>query len=263
MSSLPDLPAPKPQLPPSRSDGHYPREETYTETIQTSCSDNSGSYHSSSDCSECTTYSASAIGAESIIYATTSDTLGMIETPWTTESWQSHITHVSNVTPYSSTPSESTSTESALTLTAFTIDPKSSVSTGVRSPSLLTLSNDTWKWTCLNSVSTFNITSLTPAGKTHNVDSQDTISSWTLQSYTSTGIVDEESKLRVNYPWSPRTVRSDSTGITAYPSSISVEPQSTFTTATTPAATSQTDFKRLIPINYLVLDTTRRIFKHP
>ncbi|XP_013194254.1 uncharacterized protein LOC106137868 [Amyelois transitella] len=155
-----------------------------------------------------TTYSTSAIAnvktcSNSI--RTTEGTLSMISTPWSTD--------YNSFASFKSTPIQYTRESSE------TILPKSSSSVAAA----LTPDNASIKTT----ITLFNVPSVDtdpPRSKMHlpkptskQIGSKDTLSSWTIESFTSDGIISNSQIVKPKYPWSPSTVFS---GTDLYPTTV-------------------------------------------
>jgi hypothetical protein len=156
------------------------------------------------------TYSTSALetNAETSSSSLTEDTLNMISTPWSTESWND-------------TTSDTYGTMSSLISwpstedTSVTVHPKSSTSYGVTTPAMNTSGATV---TLLNARTPFSDSHTFRPLLKQKSSRSDTFSSWTIESFTSTGLpATDTNVMRVNYPWSPKTVVS---GTDVYPSSL-------------------------------------------
>ncbi|XP_012545473.1 uncharacterized protein LOC101736091 [Bombyx mori] len=171
-----------------------------------------------SETSSYTTYS----GESETTTVTTEDTLSMISTPWSSETWDSAV--------FNSANSEKTLT------------PKSSTSYGATTPFFSVSSKNTL--TLLESAVSLNESHvMKPTIRATQSMSSGTLSSWTLESFTSTGLIDSDI-LKVEYPWSPCT---DMSGTDVYPSSVD-----TFESRKGSRAAMNTLSKReLFPMNYL------------
>ncbi|KAJ0173455.1 hypothetical protein K1T71_010604 [Dendrolimus kikuchii] len=165
----------------------------------------------------------------------------MISSPWTTESWSSE----------SGTFTEMTNSTSLLSLvyleedsfTYLTIEPRSSTSYGPPTPYFGT---SITTFTILDGVfSPDKSLQIPPLTRKNTTESLDTFSSWTLETYTSSGWKsDSDLDIKINYPWSPK---SNQTGTDFYPSSI-VSPKLSKLTINT------TDRELVTPIGYITLN---------
>lgn len=80
--------------------------------------------------------------------------------------------------------------------------------------------------------------------------SSPTYASWSLETYTSTGLSSFEGEgLKVNYPWSPSTFKSDTEFTDHYPSSLTLISQKCSRVGFGILETK----KPLTPMNYIVL----------
>lgn len=163
---------------------------------------------STPELSSLSSHSTTSLADEPSISSWSTDgTLSMITTPWTTESW---ITDTSCEMDFVWSHSD---------LSSLTVRPKTSTSYGTST--LL----DTFSKTTMTIYSFKEIDfdtesySIHPLGQERTSNLSSTFSSWTIESFTSSGwLSDLSSKVvKVNYPWSPYTEMSYTD---TYPSSL-------------------------------------------
>lgn len=149
---------------------------------------------------------------------TTFNTLSMISTPWSTESWYSLSDSLTDFTQLSESTSFMSWTETLDSLSTISVDPRSTSTTGVPTRTLPSISRTT--------VTIYSFAS-TPCQNSHQIfvvpkkskSEVGTLSSWTLESYTSTGLIstNRPQPVKANFPWSAATLAS---GSDYYPSSL-------------------------------------------
>ncbi|XP_072929658.1 uncharacterized protein [Epargyreus clarus] len=158
-----------------------------------------------SSCSHSTTSLADEPSASSF---STDGTLSMITTPWTTESW---ITDTSCEMDFAWSNSD---------ISSLTVPPKTSTSYGT-STLLDTFSKTTLTIYSFKEIDDFDAESecIRPLNAERASDLSSTFSSWTIESFTSSGWLSDLSSnlVKVNYPWSPYTEFSFTD---TYPSSL-------------------------------------------
>lgn len=153
--------------------------------------------------SSSTTYSTSSgeESAEGSSFFSTDDTLNMITTPWTTESWSSHnLEH-----EYS---------RSTIVVSSLSINPQSSSSYGFITSDLGSDSRNTKILLKSNSFS-YITTKIHPLSTLKSRSG--TISSWSLESFTSPVKYSASNTIKVFYPWSPCSLFSETD---IYPNSV-------------------------------------------
>ncbi|CAH0400646.1 unnamed protein product [Chilo suppressalis] len=145
------------------------------------------------------------------------DTLSMITTPWSTESWSERIDENLPVEDSEESSTFSSYTGSLDSLYASSIQPNSSTTYGIPSPDIYT--DTKTSITLLNLYSIKSSDNVTPSPKRN--PSSDTFSSWTIQSFHSPGLQNSDSRIiKVKYPWSPETISDTDIFSDVYPSSL-------------------------------------------
>ncbi|CAH2244840.1 jg23051 [Pararge aegeria aegeria] len=137
----------------------------------------------------------------------TDNTLSMITTPWTTESWS-----------VGSIPGTYSETFTMANISSLTIDPATTVSTGadrpqLYSPSLNTLLEISEPNTCCS----VNLKCPSKTAVSKRNTSESTFESWTVESFTSFVHYSDSNIIKVKYPWSPCSYLS---GTDIYPDSM-------------------------------------------
>lgn len=146
------------------------------------------------------------------------DTLSMISTPWSTETWKSQPESAASYsTTYLCWNNSNISSFSSLT-----IEPRTTTTCGIPSwPSLSTKTGSDLTPVLANDVVlSAPVSRCVKSSKRLNSGSTPTNTSWSLETYTSTGLISNfRDPLRVNYPWSPTTFMSSTDFTDNYPSS--------------------------------------------
>ncbi|XP_030033084.1 uncharacterized protein LOC115449411 [Manduca sexta] len=152
------------------------------------------------------TYSASAVAdIETVTSLTPENTLSMVSTPWSTETWNTDQESLDTYASWLSTD--------ALPASSLSPEPVSTSSYGVTSPYHSSSKNTL---TLLSSAITPSTSRQMPL--LHRMpECSETVSTWTMETFTSTGILSDANILRVQFPWSPCTMASESE---LYPSSL-------------------------------------------
>ncbi|CAG9789522.1 unnamed protein product [Diatraea saccharalis] len=204
---------------------------------------------------------ATSVTEDSIIYSSEitltddDDTLGMISTPWSTESWSEKFDINFMIRDNTLSSSFSTWTGSSLdSLSTESILPNSSTTYGMTSPEIKTESNTTLMLLKRDSSRSSNDFKLLPKGKF----SAETYSSWTIGSFYYSPCLQnlESHTVKVNYPWSPNTITSttDMCTTSVYPSSIAsptVHKISKESFTTSPTFQSTGENGHITPLNYI------------
>ncbi|XP_052756710.1 mucin-5AC-like [Galleria mellonella] len=171
--------------------------------------------YSSIEVTDTATYSTSAIAnsndMEESFASSTDNTLSMISTPWSTESWTSLRLITGSVQPRTSSWIDTDAT-----LTSITLQPQTSTSYGIPNSPIRAKSSTTITLIELDSIPTISHM-LHPPTPTNSKTESDTLNSWSLETFTSTGIVSDSKRVKPKYPWSPNTVYS---GTDIYPSTV-------------------------------------------
>lgn len=179
----------------------------------------------------------------------TLNTLSMISTPWVTESFDvKTFTEPATLSDMSSLIWDTDMASST------TVQPRTSSSYGAISPPLRTDCDTTLTILC-NGVTVSTSPSLKPPPREHKTP--DTISSWTLEYFTSSGcITDVDSTVvRAKYPWSLDTAMSG-TDLDLYPSTKSLTARKgSRATISTAASNRQRERGHVAPLDYIGLNS--------
>ncbi|KAL0868876.1 hypothetical protein ABMA27_007216 [Loxostege sticticalis] len=225
----------------------YPKTKKTSTEDSFTASEKSSITHSSDANS---TYSTSAF--ESNVSSTlTVNTLSMISTPWSTESW-----NMGTLDEFDSKDAISSSifsfSDETISISNTTLLPRSTTTCGPVTPPFPS-SRTTVTVLNVNSVNTIS-NSVKPMTRQSSKVQSETFSSWTVETFTSPGWVTElNSKvIKVKYPWSPNSVMS---GTDIYPSSLDTltsRKESRVTLATTATFGSRKGEQgHITPMNYI------------
>ncbi|XP_026743278.1 uncharacterized protein DDB_G0271670-like [Trichoplusia ni] len=149
---------------------------------------------------------------------TTFNTLSMISTPWSTESWYSLTDSLTDFSQLSESTSFMSWTDTLDSLSTISVDPRSTSTTGVPTRTLPSISRTTITIYSFASTPCHNSNQLFVAPKKSKSEVE-TLSSWTLETFTSTGLIstNRPQPVKATFPWSAATLAD---GSEYYPSSL-------------------------------------------
>ncbi|CAK1547489.1 unnamed protein product [Leptosia nina] len=155
--------------------------------------------------------STSSVASETFLESsfTTNDTLSMISTPWTTESWESQTVSSGDTCTLTSS-----SSSGLIYLSSLSFDPKTSSSYGPVSIDFVSTSRNTLTLFHSSTIPRGSVL-IPPLEKLSS--SSATLSSWTIESFSSDGRLNFNSKFMKDWNFSPLSVFS---GTDIYPSTL-------------------------------------------
>ncbi|CAH0594508.1 unnamed protein product [Chrysodeixis includens] len=197
--------------------------------------------------------SETAEASRSAASRSTCNTLSMVSTPWSTESWCSLSDSITDLSQLSQSTSYTSWTDTLDSPSTLSVNPRSTSTTGVPTRTLASISKTT--------VTIYSLAS-TPCYNSHQMfvspieseSERDTLSSWTLETFTSTGLISTNGPqpVKARFPWSPATQASVSD---YYPSSLDTLGSRKGSRVSIMSKPSPYKMEVQYPINYLTYNT--------